>query len=115
MPLNTFAPAFNPTLQSTRGVKARTVTAQFGDGYSQRSEDGLNAAPRNYQAIWEELQSTDADTIEAFLEAQTAIPFLWTPPLETVQRSWIASNWTRGYVGGTLVSLTASLAEVFDL
>lgn len=115
MPLNTFSPPFNPSLQSTRGVKTRTLTAQFGDGYSQRSEDGLNAAPRSYQAVWEQLESTDADTIEAFMEGQTAIPFLWTPPIDTIQRKWIATEWTRGYIGGTVVSLTVNLAEVFDL
>jgi phage-related protein len=115
VPLDTFSPVSNPSLQTTRSVKSRVNSAQFGDGYSQRSEDGLNGAPRAYQAAWDALLSTDADTIEAFFEAHKATPFLWTPPLETAQRKWIPSTWQRGYVGGTTVTLTASLSEVFDL
>jgi phage-related protein len=105
----------NPSPSTTLGVKARVNAAQFGDGYSQRSEDGLNAAPRSYQAVWSTLLSTDADMIQAFLEAHKATPFLWTPPLETIQRKWTFSTSQRGYVGGPTVSLTASLSEVFDL
>lgn len=115
MPLDTFVPALNPSLPSTRGVKPRVTTAQFGDGYSQRSEDGLNAAPRTYQASWDALDSPGANDIETFFEAHVATPFLWTPPLETAQRKWTAATWSRGYVGGTTVTLSATLSEVFDL
>lgn len=115
MAFDTFVPPANPSLQTTRGVKPRINVAQFGDGYSQRSQDGLNAAPRSYSAVWEALLSTDADTIEAFFEAHMVTPFLWTPPLETIQRKWLPTDWSRGYLGGSSVSLTATLAEQFDL
>lgn len=115
MPLDVFAPVLNPSTTSTRAVRARVNSAQFGDGYSQRSMDGLNTTPRTYNANWTGMASTDADTIEAFFAAHTVTPFLWQPPLDTVQRKWIAGNWSRGYPGGDSASLTATFVEVFDL
>lgn len=115
MPLDIFNPIPKPSTPSNRQVDPRTNTAQFGDGYSQRSEDGLNAAPRTMSAQWQGMAAVNADVIEAFLEAHTSSPFLWTIPLEPAQRKWIALKWARGYLGGGKVSLTATLKEVFDL
>lgn len=116
MPLDTFAPTIQPSPSSTQEVVSRRViTAQFGDGYSQRNTDGLNTSPRTFTAQWDILASTDADTYEAFFDAHSVTPFLWTPPLESVLRKWIAGNSTRGYVGASTVTFACPLTEVFDL
>jgi phage-related protein len=116
VPLDVFAPTFQPSPQSTqRGVKRRVNKAQFGDGYSQRSGDGLNASPRMFTASWSSLKSTEADIYEAFFDAHKVTPFLWTPPLEVVQRKWIAGDSAQGYLGGSVVTLSCPLEEVFDL
>ena len=115
MSLDVFSPPSDPAVSSARQAKSRIKSAQFGDGYSQRSSDGLNAVTRAFSAQWASIPSTDADTIEAFLEAHTSTAFLWTPPLDSVQRKWIAGDWSRSYVAGDLVSLSANLTEVFDL
>lgn len=116
MPLDTFTPAFQPTVDGTqRVVKRRTNKAQFGDGYSQRSTDGLNTSLRTLTVNWSTLVSTDADVIEAFFDAHGVTPFLWTPPLETVQRKWIAGDSTQLYVEAMIVSLSCPLEEVPDL
>lgn len=115
MPIETFAPATNPSIQSSRSVGVRVNTAQFGDGYSQRSRDGLNPTARTFSAQWQALDVSDADDIEAFFERHVVDPFLWVLPLEYVSRKWIVTDWSRAYAGGDLVSLSASLKEVFDL
>lgn len=116
MPLDVFAPTFQPSPSATQEqVKRRVNSAQFGDGYSQRSTDGLNTAPRMFNASWDVLASSVADTYEAFFDAHSATPFLWTPPLESAQRKWIAGDSARGYVGASTVSLSCPLTEVFDL
>lgn len=115
MPLDVFEPALNPSTPSTKDVNPRVNTAKFGDGYSQRSEDGLNSSEETFQAQWQSLRSSDADTMEAFFRAHKSTPFLWTVPLESVQRKWVAAKWSRGYVGGDTVSLSATFTEVFDL
>ena len=115
MPLDTFTPPKDPSPRSAGQVKPRTNTAQFGDGYSQRSEDGLNALTRDFQAVWPGLTVADRDTITAFLANHTVTPFLWTVPLESVEYKWIAVDWSPGAVGGEAVSLSATLRVVFDL
>ncbi|MBN9600834.1 MAG: phage tail protein [Afipia sp.] len=115
MPLDVFNPPLAPSTPSVRPVRPRVNEATFGDGYSQRSGDGLNANPRTFQAQWSMLEDGQADAIEAFFETHTKTAFLWTVPLEIVQRKWIAVDWSRGYLGADLVSLSANLKEVFDL
>jgi phage-related protein len=115
VPLDTFAPTTQPSPSSTQEQgKQRVNTAQFGDGYSQRSMDGLNASPRTFTAQWDVLASTEADIYQAFFDAHSVTPFLWTPPLESVQRKLIAGTWTRGYVGASTVTLACPMSEVFD-
>ena len=111
---DTFTPIMQPSTSSTRGAKARSNIAQFGDGYTQRSSDGLNGVPHTFQAVWPMLQSSDADTMEDFFEAHIATSFLWAP-VDTTTRKWIATDWTRGYISAGVVSVTVNLTEVFDL
>lgn len=116
MALDTFSPTTQPTVDATqRVVKRRVNAAQFGDGYSQRSTDGLNTSLRTYTASWAALVSTEADTYEAFFDAHCVTPFLWTPPLETVQRKWLAGDSTQNYVSADIVALSCPLQEVPDL
>lgn len=115
MPLDNFVPPLDPAPASSRDIRTRVNTSQFGDGYSQRSQDGLNAIAATYNAQWAALTDVDCNTIEAFFAAHTITPFLWQPPLETVTRKWIAAVWSRGYVGANVVALGATLSEVFDL
>jgi phage-related protein len=115
MALDTFVPPLEPSPQSSRPVRPRINSAQFGDGYSQRSEDGLNSSTRTFQAQWPALSVDQQTEIEDFLEDHKSTPFLWTPPLQTIERKWIASDWTPGYNQVDIVSLSATFTEVFDL
>lgn len=116
MPLDVFAPTHQPSPEQTQRTVARRVnSAQFGDGYSQRSGDGLNASPRTYNAAWSAIKAAEAEVYEAFFDAHKSTPFLWTPPLEAAQRKWIAGTSTTGYLGGSTVSFSCVLTEVFDL
>lgn len=115
MALDVFSPPRGVSPSSGSTAKPRIKLAQFGDGYSQRAGDGLNAVPRTFQAQWDAISSDDADSIEAFMTAHVATPFSWMPPLETVARKWIAGEQKRGYLGADTVSLSVQLTEVFDL
>lgn len=115
MALDVFDPPRAPGPQSARATQPRVNVARFGDGYSQRSEDGLNATPRTMQPKWASLTVENAEEIENFLDAHRSAAFLWTPPLESVARKWRCVGHSRGYPGGEVVSLSANLEEVFDL
>jgi phage-related protein len=59
----------------------RVLEARFGDGYTQRTRDGLNTSPRSYSLVFDPVSAAIADAIESFLLARGGSePFYWTPP-----------------------------------
>lgn len=115
MPIDTFSPPVPPSVESDISVAPRVNEVIFGDGYSQRSGDGLNADARTCQMRWVALTVAEAETMAAFFSAHTSAAFLWSAPLESVQRKWRVVGWSRGYAGRDLVNLTVNLKQVFDL
>lgn len=114
--METFIPPIAPSVGTGREVSTRVLRADFGDGYSQRSGDGLNAINRQVFVVWGVLSVSDADTIEAFLTARAGFEaFLWAPPREVQPRKWICGTWRRDHDHGTYDSLSATFEEVFDL
>ena len=88
-------PSINPTygLQKTSAPNVRI--AQFGSGYSQRSTFGINQNPKSYSLTFE-VSETDADTIEAFLDARGGVEnFDFTPPGETSATKYICRKWSK--------------------
>lgn len=103
-----FALSFTPVNART----PRVLSARFGDGYEQRSEDGIHADLQSWRVSFDPILTSEADAIEAFLvQNQCAtIPFNWTPPrgpldvfatgwrsgVSPADNDWIAMVW-----GGT--------------
>lgn len=77
MEIFTWCPRRNPQ----GGVSFRTLTAQFGDGYAQVAEDGINSRSEKWPL---EFFGTEAEIlpIKDFLDRHGGCKgFLWTPPL----------------------------------
>lgn len=111
-----FTPPVPPTAGATVAVRPRVRVAQFGDGYSQRTRDGLNAQPQQWSIEWSPVSQTDAETIVEFFAARGGVEaFRFTPPGQTVQRVFICPSWTITYRGAQLADVSASFVEVFDL
>lgn len=110
MSYQTFAPPVRPKTSSA-SVEVKTVSVDFGDGYSQVSADGLNAARETLALTWPVLTFAQAAQIHAFFKARDAQPFWWSLPGEPA-RLWRCTKWTRPFSAGTQ-SMTAELAEVF--
>lgn len=117
MTLATFAPTYAPgTSGVSKTVTARVRRAQFGDGYSLRVVDGLNAVTRTVTLTWPVLVSSDAQNLEDFFSGKAgATAFLYTLPGESVQRTWTAPKWSRQFVTVVTESFSVDLIEEFDL
>ena len=64
------------------------LLAQYGDGYEQRLQDGINTRGLTVTAIWGALTHADADTIVAFFEARAGVePFTYTMPPSSRRRA----------------------------
>lgn len=116
MALTLFVPPYNPTVSGTTvevAVRARTV--QFGDGYEQRAEDGINTRPRSGRWYWAGLTDEEADDLVDFLETYALIGFRYTFPAELTERNYkVTGSMSRSYLPGGLQSLSVDVKEIFD-
>ena len=113
--LDTFVPPRKVTTGSSADSVARVNEAKFGDGYSQRSSDGLNADDQTFSGICSGIKADAADALIAFLQAHKFTPFLWAVPLDPVTRKWVYKRHSRAYLGSGLQAISFTLQEVFDL
>ncbi|QEX18484.1 hypothetical protein FRZ44_37910 [Hypericibacter terrae] len=115
----TFSPPKAEDRPSAKSVEPRRIVNEFGDGYTQRSGDGLNTMPQMRDVSWSALTSDQADEIEAFFEARTGTDdaFDWTPSGEGSARVFIVMKWARSgrQDSGRHEGVQASFKEVFDL
>lgn len=77
-------PLFDPPVPPSEGTrkryKPRILKAEFGDGYAQRTIDGINTMEIELQLTWEKLDPWDGDAIIAFFEARGGYePFEYRP------------------------------------
>ncbi len=116
MPLPLFSPAMAPTPFGTSnkvGVRQRLLS--FGDGYEQRSEDGLNARPRSGQWTWAMLEPADAQAIIDFMSANALTGFRYTFPDEAVEIKYrIVGDIEAVYPNGVQRSVTIQVRQIFD-
>ncbi|RKH93612.1 phage tail protein [Corallococcus sp. AB038B] len=72
---------FTPDYGAQADAAPRVRRAQFGDGYSQRSGDGLNPVLRRWALQFSNLAKLNADALEAFLRARAGVePFEFVTP-----------------------------------
>lgn len=90
-------------------------SAKFGDGYEQRTPNGLNTLPGIWNLTFSSRNYTEIDAIEAFLaDRDGALNFQWTPPRSASVLLFICRKWSRTIGNGPLDSLTATFEQVFD-
>lgn len=105
----TIAPDFNSPLS----VEPRVLTAQFGDGYSQRTGDGINIAPRTWALTFSSRTTAEKDVIDSFLQARNGIEsFDWTPPTGAAGK-FLCKAWQVTPQNAVTWSITATFNEVF--
>lgn len=110
----TFSPPRNPDAPITEETLPRIRVAEFGDGYTQRSADGLNHLPRKLTLKWTRISWLDAESIVSFLRDRGATEsFDYKPPGFSSSIKFICPNWKREILD-TGASIHATFVEVFD-
>jgi len=104
-----------PTRDTSKSVTARFLKAELGDGYDQRSGDGIQTIKEEWSVLFEALDSTNANLIVSFFEGLEGYQnFTWIPFRQTVAKKFICPNWSESYKGAGLTSVSASFIQVFD-
>lgn len=74
----------------------RVLKTQFGDGYAQRSPDGLNPIQQRWSVVFSAVDPVVGDAIIAFFRTHGGVtPFDWTPLWHTTARRFICPQWSR--------------------
>ena len=101
-----------------RTERARVHVVKFGDGYEQRTPDGINSVVRTYELGWNAITKADANTLDAFFRArQGTEAFTWAPPESPnplLDRSkWVCERYQRSNTAEPITDYQATLQEFF--
>jgi phage-related protein len=101
--------------QSTKKVKARMLSQQFGDGYAQDAPDGINNTPQEWNITVEYATKTVIDGIESSLISAMGVRILWTPPTTGAsQLKWrVPESWDRKFHAPDVESISFVLRQAF--
>lgn len=107
-----------PSISPTYGVQKRSAprvrSIQFGSGYQQRAQFGIQQNPKTFDLKFE-VSETDADTIEAFLDARGAVEnFNFTPPGESSSSKFICREWSKSIPYLNRATITATFEQKFE-
>lgn len=105
----------NETYEPMQLEKAPDVTvAKFGDGYEQRTPNGINNNLQKWQMAFTKRSGADIDAVYDFLEARGGVEsFDWVPRGEVTARTFVCRKWTRLFDAYDVVqSISFSLEEV---
>ncbi|ADD94815.1 minor tail family protein [uncultured phage MedDCM-OCT-S12-C473] len=107
-----------PSIAPTYGVQKRSAPnvrgIQFGSGYQQRAQFGINQNPKVYNLTFE-VSEAEADTIETFLDARGAVEsFTFTPPAESSSAKFICRQWSKTIPYLNRATITATFEQVFE-
>ena len=113
MALQTFSPAVGPSPGTTFKPQIKVLEAEFGDGYSQPTPDGINHIRETVELRWDGLTEPQMEAINGFLTARKgAEPFYYRPAGYAVNLKWTCKEWTRTLSGGVW-QMTANLVQSF--
>lgn len=99
---------------ANRTIKPRVRALKFGDGYEQRTADGINTQPATWALSFNARTTTEADAIESFLSTHAGITvFDWTPPVGAAGR-YICREWNRVCERFNINSVTCTFEQVYE-
>lgn len=101
---------------SSKTVKHRTLKAQFGDGYSQRTPDGVNSQIENWAISWSAVNESEYSTIASALNSAGGAQVLtWTPPdSATAKKFLMEDGFNVTFHGADLFTVSCNLTQVFE-
>lgn len=103
-----------PDASVKKAMKPRVRIAKFGDGYEQRTRDGINHAAEVWTLTFSGA-NTEINAVDAFLESHGgADSFVWTTPKGKTGR-FICRSWGFSRNKGAASSISCDFEQVFDV
>lgn len=114
MALPNLSSVLPPSLPLSFDEVPRVIGPQFGDGYTQRSLDGLNALDSTMEVSWEPITKVERDQVINFLRARQGIS-AFTFTLDGETRTFVAPQWNSTKISANHYKVSAQFKRVFDL
>lgn len=106
----TYIPDFSANL--TKRPRVRQVS--FGDGYEQRSADGINTIRAVWSLSFNARTDAERDGILDFLEARGGVEsFDWTPPTGAAGK-FVCREWNASLEAFGINNVNATFEQVFE-
>lgn len=110
-----FPLSYGPIFPVERTTQPRINVSTFGDGYIERSGDGINTQQPETDVVWEGLTQVEMQSTLAFFSAQGGIaPFMWTYPGDTVPTQWVCDKWVDRFIGPGNYGINAHFQRDFN-
>ena len=110
-------PNIKPTYGQRKRSEPKTRTIRFADGYEHRLLFGLaqHQNPKEFNFTFD-VSETDADTIEAFLDARAndSDSFTFTPPGESSSSEFVCEAWSKSIPYNNRATIQATFRQVFE-
>jgi phage-related protein len=111
-----------PSYATTVDIVPRINSVKFGDGYEQRSKDGLNVVPKIWDVTFQNRSLTVVTALKKFFEGDTYVYnrepqeyFWWEPPEPwNLMEKYVCDKFTVSYNEYNSYTLRATLRQVFD-
>jgi phage-related protein len=92
----------------------RVRVAKFGDGYEQRTGDGINTQPSTWSLMFT-VRNTVGNQILEFLKARGAAEsFSWIPPYSETMVRVRCGSWKKTIAGFDYMIIQAQFDQVFE-
>lgn len=109
-----------PDNNLTKRVAPRVLLARFGDGYEQRTPDGINSLQESFQAVFVNRTPAEADAIVYFFEDRLGVEaFDFTIPdsrsylgLKTIRV--VCESWDYVYTNHIASGCVATFRRVYE-
>mgnify|MGYP000103047680 CR=1 FL=1 len=101
-----------PSVNSQMDEEPRVLSSAFGDGYEQRTGDGINKILPKWSLRFDVRSVSEATAIRDFFRARGGVySFEWTPPMGTIG-VFICRKWSVVAAGPVSYNISAVFEEV---
>ena len=105
-----------PSYKTTFKYQDRVLVNNFGDGYKQVAEDGINHLVQTADMVWGALCQADMWTLIGFFKTQGgATPFYYQKPEDPVALLWRCQKYEKEQLAPNVWRVTATFTQEFDL
>jgi len=111
---------YTPDRSLGKSSAPRIREVKFGDGYSQRAQDGINYMNESWNLTFANRSFTDIFNMESFLETKGGTAaFTFQPPGESevkvICRNWdVSTLYHTGVNSASIGTLTATFERVYE-